>query len=249
MAIEVFNRVEEKYIVNENQYRKIVAFFGDNMKTDEYSSDGKFYQICNIYYDTEDNNLIRTSLMKPIYKEKIRLRSYGVPNKDTKVYLDVKKKYKGVVNKRRSTLRLKEAYEFTETREIPKLESYMNPQVLRELKHSLEYYDAQPKVFLSYERQAFFGSNDSSFRLTFDKNIITRREDIGLENGIFGSKLIDDGTYIMEVKYIERMPLWFVKILRENDLQKTSFSKYGTEYKKYIAENEEENYVEVRKYA
>ena len=70
MAIEVFNRVEEKYIVNENQYRKIVAFFGDNMKTDEYSSDGKFYQICNIYYDTEDNNLIRTSLMKPIYKEK-----------------------------------------------------------------------------------------------------------------------------------------------------------------------------------
>ena len=71
--------------------------------------------------------------MKPIYKEKIRLRSYGVPNKDTKVYLEVKKKYKGVVNKRRSTLRLKEAYEFTETREIPKLESYMNPQVLREL--------------------------------------------------------------------------------------------------------------------
>lgn len=117
------------------------------------------------------------------------------------------------------------------------------------MKHSLEYYDAQPKVFLSYERQAFFGSNDSSFRLTFDKNIITRREDVGLENGIFGSKLIDDGTYIMEVKYIERMPLWFVKILRENDLQKTSFSKYGTEYKKYIAENEEENYVEVRKYA
>ena len=198
MAIEVFNRVEEKYIVNENQYRKIVASFGDNMKTDEYSSDGKFYQICNIYYDTEDNNLIRTSLMKPIYKEKIRLRSYGVPNKDTKVYLEVKKKYKGVVNKRRSTLRLKEAYEFTETREIPKLESYMNPQVLKELKHSLEYYDAQPKVFLSYERQAFFGSNDSSFRLTFDKNIITRRDDVGLENGIFGSKLIDDGTYIMK---------------------------------------------------
>ena len=115
----------------------------------------------------------------------------------------------------------------------------MNPQVLKELKHSLEYYDAQPKVFLSYERQAFFGSNDSSFRLTFDKNIITRRDDVGLENGIFGSKLIDDGTYIMEVKYIERIPLWFVKTLRENDLQKTSFSKYGTEYKNMMARQKE----------
>ena len=72
---------------------------------------------------------------------------------------------------------------------------------------------------------------------------------LALKTVFFGSKLIDDGTYIMEVKYIERMPLWFVKILRENDLQKTSFSKYGTEYKKYIAENEEENCVEVRKYA
>ena len=108
-----------------------------------------FYQICNIYYDTEDNNLIRTSLIKPIYKEKIRLRSYGCQIRTQKSIWRSRKNIRGVVNKRRSTLRLKEAYEFTETREIPKLEeSYMNPQVLRELKHSLEYYDAQPKGVL-----------------------------------------------------------------------------------------------------
>lgn len=249
MSTEVFNRVEEKYIVTKLQYEKMVKAFGDKMKVDSYSKDGKFYQICNIYYDTEDNNLIRTSLMKPPYKEKIRLRSYGTPSLNTKVFLEVKKKYKGVVNKRRSTLTLSEAYGFTKTHIIPNIQPYMNSQVLKELQYSLNLYNAVPKLFLSYERRAFFGAEDDSFRVTFDRNIITRRENVNLEYGIFGNKLLDENTMILEVKYSERMPLWFMHIIKDLGLKKTSFSKYGTEYKNYIANSNTESQKEVKRYA
>ena len=246
MSIEVFNRVEEKYIVTKAQYKELISQFGDKMKCDEYSSGGKFYQICNIYYDTPDSNLIRTSLQKPAYKEKIRLRSYGKPGMDTKVFLEVKKKYRGIVNKRRSTLTLKEAYSFTKTKMLPDIKPYMNEQVLKELQFSLRCYNAQPKVFISYERRAFFGADDDSFRVTFDKNIITRRENVNLEYGVFGTKLIDDDTMILEVKYSENMPLWFMRCIKKLGIQKGSFSKYGTEYTKFI---ESHDFMEVRKYA
>lgn len=250
MSIEVFNRVEEKYIVTKAQYEKMVSLFGTMMKCDEYSKNGKFYQICNIYYDTADNNLIRTSLLKPRYKEKFRLRSYGTPKEDTKVFLEVKKKYNGIVNKRRSTLSLQEAYEFTDTNVIPEIKPYMNEQVLKELRYSLSLYKLQPKVFISYERRAFFGAEDDSFRVTFDRNIITRRYDVALEKGVYGEKLIKDNTMILEVKYTERMPLWFIAIIRKLGLEKGSFSKYGTEYNRFLANKKMEyNDMEVVKYA
>ncbi len=248
MAIETFNRVEEKYIVTSKVYNLIMKDIENYMDFDEYSKNGKFYQICNIYYDTEDDNLIRTSLQKPKYKEKFRLRSYGIPGYDSKVFLEVKKKYKGVVNKRRTTLTLRESYNFANTNIIPEIKDYMNPQVLKELQYSFNLYQLVPKVFLSYERRAMFGKEDSSFRVTFDRNIISRREDIGLEYGIFGERVIPMDSMIMEVKFGERMPLWFINILRKYDLHKTSFSKYGTEYNKYVR-NGKTTDREVRKYA
>lgn len=245
MAKEVFSRKEEKYIVKNDIYKKIVKDIENKMIADEYSKNNSFYQICNIYYDTEDNNLIRTSLKKPKYKEKIRLRSYGVPNKDTKVFLEIKKKYKGCVNKRRTTLKLKEAYEFANTGNIPEIKEYMNFQIIKELNYAIKTYKIMPKVYIAYQRRAFFDSNNPNFRLTFDKNIISRREDIALEYGIFGERIIEPDEMIMEVKYNERMPLWFIEIIRKHNLQKTSFSKYGTEYINYIKKGDKE----IKKYA
>lgn len=249
MAIETFNRVEEKYIVTTKIYNSIIKDIENYMVFDEYSKDGKFYQICNIYYDTEDDNLIRTSIQKPKYKEKFRLRSYGIPSYDTKVFLEVKKKFKGVVNKRRTILTLRESYNFANTNIIPEIKEYMNPQVLKELKYSFDLYKLLPKVFISYERRAMFGKEDSSFRVTFDRNIIGRREDIGLEYGIFGERIIDRDMMVMEIKFSERIPLWFIKILRKYNLEKTSFSKYGTEYTNYLKNDRNINIREVRKYA
>ncbi len=245
MSAEVFNRTEEKYIVTKSVYECIVKDLEGKMLADEYSKNNSFYQICNIYYDTPDSNLIRTSLQKPKYKEKIRLRSYGTPNKDSKVFLEIKKKYKGCVNKRRTTFALDEAYKFAVTGETPIIKNYMNTQIMHELSYAIKTYELMPQVYLAYQRRAFFGIEDNNFRLTFDKNIVSRRDDIALENEVFGERVIPADEMIMEVKYSDRMPLWFIEILRKYNLEKTSFSKYGTEYMKYISRG----YKEVRKYA
>lgn len=245
MSKEVFSRKEEKYIISKSIYEEIIKECGEKVIADDYSKDNSFYQICNIYYDTQDNNLIRTSLQKPQYKEKIRLRSYGTPNQNSKVFLEIKKKYKGCVNKRRTTFNLKEAYRFANTGTISEIKDYMNNQIINELSYAIKIYKIIPKVYLAYKRQAFFGANNPEFRLTFDKDIIARRSDISLENGIFGERVIAEDKMIMEVKYNERMPLWFIEILRHNNLQKTSFSKYGTEYTNYIKNKS----AEVRNYA
>ena len=119
MAREIFNRTEEKYIITKGQYRAMLDEFKKYMVPDEYSTDHRFHQVMNIYYDTEDNNLIRTSVTKPVYKEKIRLRSYGIPKRDSMVFLELKKKYHGIVNKRRTLMKLEEAYDFLNTDEMP----------------------------------------------------------------------------------------------------------------------------------
>ncbi len=245
MAKEVFSRREEKYIVTKEMYENIIKDSANKIIADEHSKNNSFYQICNIYYDTPDNNLIRTSLQKPKYKEKIRLRSYGTPSKNSFVFLEIKKKFKGCVYKRRTTLKLDEAYKFAATGNIGEIKEYMNPQIMQELSYSIKSYKVQPKVFLSYERRAFFSAENPEFRLTFDKNIISRREDTNLEYGVFGERVIDENEMVMEVKYSERMPLWFIAILRKYNLEKTSFSKYGTEYNYYI----KNGYKEIRKYA
>lgn len=234
MAKEIFNRIEEKYVIVREQYEHILKELEKYADADEYSKNGSFYPISNIYYDTEDNNLIRMSVTKPVYKEKIRLRSYGTPDMSSKVFLEIKKKYHGVVNKRRTILTLKEAYSFADTGEMPEIKGYMNEQVLKELKYSIKHYEVMPKVYLSYERQAFTGKQDKNLRITFDRNIIARRKDIGLEYGAFGERIVPEDTMVMEIKYMDRMPLWLIALLRHHSLEKTSFSKYGTEYEHYL---------------
>ncbi|MDE5779913.1 MAG: polyphosphate polymerase domain-containing protein [Lachnospiraceae bacterium] len=230
--IEVFSRVEHKYIIDSAVYKNIRNQLKDYMYEDGFSTDGGFYTICNIYYDTATDELIRKSLEKPVYKEKLRLRSYGRADDDTKVFLEIKKKFKGVVNKRRTVLKLKEAYDFTETYRQPEYRDYMNKQVLNELEYFMNHYKPVPKVFLAYDRAALFCKDDPELRITFDTNIRTRRDNLRLDLDDNGELLIDKGQWLMEIKVINAYPLWLVDILNSNGLFKTSFSKYGTEYLK-----------------
>lgn len=235
MAIEVFNRYEKKYRIRDDTYKKLRERLAEYMESDEHSKDGGFYTICNIYYDTPDNYLIRKSIDGSVYKEKLRLRSYGVKSLDEKVFLEIKKKHKKRVNKRRTKLELEEAYRYMETKNKPEQMPYMNGQVLNEIDYMIHRMDLSPKVFLSYDRCAMFGKDNKEFRVTFDRNITTRRYDLGLHYGIYGDKLLEEDEWIMEVKIEKAMPLWMTKILSEFRLYPVSFSKYGTEYKKFVA--------------
>lgn len=245
MAIEVFKRKEIKFIMDEQRYWHIRKFLETYMNLDEYNQGDQFYTIANIYYDTNDHEIIRNSVSKPRYKEKLRLRAYGVPELDSKVYLENKKKYKGIVYKRRVTLKLEQAKKFIETAEIPvlKKQTYVNNQVLKEMKHSIEFYKPIPMVYLAYDRIAYFGKDPSEggpgreLRISFDFGVRTRREDVLLEAGDHGEPLLEPGWYIMEVKAGGILPRWLMDYFAEHNMTRGSFSKYGNEYLRFVRRN------------
>lgn len=234
MAIEVFNRYEHKYLLDRKTYEKMLAVMDEHMELDIHNQNHEPYTIANIYYDTDDNYLIRKSLSKPIYKEKLRLRAYGIPRISDKVYLEVKKKYRGIVNKRRTTLKLGEAYDFTRTGEEPEIKEYMNKQVVDEIAYFLNTYDLSPKLYLAYDRIAYFEKGNPDLRISFDCNIRSRRYDVQLESGDYGEKLLSDNMYLMEIKTARAVPLWLTRALTEYGIKRRSFSKYGTEYKRLL---------------
>ncbi len=249
MAIEVFNRYEHKYMLDRETFEKVIKILDEHMDMDSHNKGHTPYTISNIYFDTPDDYLIRTSLSKPDYKEKLRLRAYGIPDGDSKVYLEIKKKFKGIVNKRRTTLRLLEAYDFVTTGKAPEPKEYMNTQVLREIEYFLKVYDLSPKLYLAYDRIAYFERDNKDLRISFDMNIRSRRYDLRLENGDFGERLLDGEFYMMEIKTSLAKPLWLTHMLDELNIKRRSFSKYGTEYKNMINRTDiyetEQKYKEV----
>lgn len=236
MAISTFQRKEIKFMLNLEQYHRLMETIPIYMNPDKYCVDGKEYGIYNVYYDTEDDYLIRESLSKPYYKEKIRLRSYDSPAaQDGRVFLEIKKKVGGIVTKRRVTMTLTEADAYITRRVKPaELTKYLQKQIFSELDVFLDHYHIAPKQYISYQRSAFFGKDDPDFRLTLDRQITERRYDITLTKPSYGSQIIEADQRLMEVKIAGAMPLWLSQELAKLQIYKISFSKYGKAYQNYI---------------
>lgn len=246
MAIKSFKRYEKKFLINESQYNELIPKLLDYMNPDKYCQNNNTYSIYNIYYDTENNDVIRHSISKPYYKEKLRLRSYKVPtSKDDKVFLELKKKINGIVSKRRLSLTLGEAYEFLYNQKRPDVKDYIDNQVLNEIDYYLSKTKVYPKVFIAYERNAFFCKDNPDFRVTFDSKVLTRRNHLLLEKGSFGEDVVGSGRYLMEVKILGSIPLWFTRILSELKIYPTHFSKYGNEYMNYCLDNKQNNEIRI----
>ena len=241
MGIEVFNRFEKKYLIRNEQYEELVNRLNEYMELDPYNQANGFYTICNIYYDTKNHDLIKRSLAKPEYKEKLRLRAYGVPESGTKGYMEIKKKYKGIVNKRRTNITLQEAYDYMETQKKPKIQAYHNQQVLAEIDYFMKRYELKPMVYIAYDRKAMCKGN---LRITFDTNIRTRRYDLALELGDYGTSLLEDGMWLMEIKIDQAFPLWLSGILSEMEIYSKSYSKYGAEFINFIGHPQRKGAIE-----
>ena len=228
MAIQnVFKRYEMKYMLTNKQKEKILQAMEPYMELDQYGRT----TIRNIYYDTDNYRLIRRSIEKPAYKEKLRVRSYNKSKPESTVFVELKKKYDSVVYKRRVSLSEKEAMEWVNGENHCDKHS----QISDEIDYFLEYYeDLQPKVFISYEREAFFEKNGGDLRITFDDNILCRQEAVSLEEEPWGDSILEENQVLMEIKCIGGIPLWLVNVLSEEHIYKTSFSKYGTAYKTFI---------------
>ncbi len=234
MPISVFKRYEKKYMLNMKQYRETIDFLSDYMTFDKYCIDEKSYGLLNIYYDTPDNILIGRSVQKPIYKEKLRLRSYFLPeNDDSRVFFEIKQKYDGCVTKRRAVMTYGEAKYLSETGNAPAIKnaSYIDNQVAKEISQMfVRYPGLAPSVFVSYSRMAMFGKQDRELRVTFDKEIIVRHNNPTFDYGLDGESILPDNSILMEIKIPNCLPLWLAHYLSENSIFNTSFSKYGKEY-------------------
>ena len=236
MAIETFKRYENKYLIDVPTLNLLQERLLEHMELDDYNKNGQTYAISNIYFDTPDSQLIRSSLQHPSYKEKLRLRAYGVPGLESKVFIEIKKKYRGIVNKRRSKIRLADACAFVANGQLPEEHPYQNRQVLREIAYFLQNYNVQPRLYLAYDRMAYFAREDKNLRISFDTNIRSRRTDLRLEAGNWGEPLLEPGHWLMEVKVAGNVPFWLARLLSDCQIRPVSFSKYGTEYQHWLSE-------------
>ncbi len=219
----VFQRYEIKYLITKRQKEKIMAMMGSYMVLDQYGRS----VIRNIYYDTDTYRLIRASLEKPIYKEKLRVRSYGQAGPEDEVFVELKKKYQSVVYKRR--------FRILQSRAMKYLEGSTNlsvkNQITEEIDYFLQFYKTlTPKVFISYEREAFYTREPSEFRVTFDEKILWRETDLSLDQEVYGEEILEPGQVLMEIKTPGNLPGWMVQVLSQEKIRKVSFSKYGRAY-------------------
>lgn len=230
----IFERKEQKYLLNEKQSKALGRLMTEKLQPDRYYRS----VIRNIYYDTPDYRLVRRSLEKPSYKEKLRLRCYGDVSEENSVFLEMKKKYKGIVYKRRVELRGKEAVKYMADRT-----ARLNAgQIGREIDYFKDFYATlQPTLFLSYNRLAW-RSLETDLRVTLDWNICYRTWDLDLTAGVGGTSLLEPGQALLEIKTSTAMPLWFAQFLSSQQIRQCSFSKYGSAYLRLLQENK----IEIR---
>lgn len=220
----VFKRTEKKYLLTSEQFQALQQILNIHMAPDAYPTSS----IRSIYYDTPDFKLIRNSIEKPSYKEKLRVRSYENATDASPVFIELKKKYKHIVYKRRLTLPLCEAEAFLQTGQIPSEAS----QIAREIAYTLQFYgNLQPAFYIYYDRISLQDHNNKDLRITFDSNILWRTDRLDLRTQPDGVRELPTGMYVMEIKVSDSMPLWLSHTLCELQIYPTSFSKAANAYR------------------
>lgn len=218
----IFKRYEIKYLLTHSQQAIVKKAMDEHMVADIHGRN----TILSLYFDTPDFLLARRSMEHPLYKEKLRLRSYGVADADTIVFVELKKKYDSVVYKRRIAMTEAEADRYL-LGHVP----IMDTQISHEIDYCMnQYHSLAPRILLSYEREAYYAKDDHDFRVTFDENILWRDTDVNLTSGIYGSPILPEDQVLMEIKTAGSIPIWMVHVLSNNSIYKTSFSKYATAY-------------------
>lgn len=230
---ENFARVETKYLLSLHQAAAMEAGL---MRQGFVKSDFGSPRVQSLYYDTPDYALIRASLERPVYKEKLRLRAYGEPGTLTQSFVEIKKKYDGVVYKRRTEMPLKEAMGCLSWGWMPEKAG----QVGREVQWMMRRYSLRPTAVISYDRDAWFCREQAGVRITFDRRLTFRDWEPDLNSGVTGIPLLSPDLRLMEIKTNGIYPLWLAQLLRETGAQRTHFSKYGLAYRQYIRPQAEE---------
>lgn len=233
MMKDVFTRREIKYVLTTKQAALLQQTASKHMVEDKFGRS----KVKSIYFDTPNYVLIRRSLEKPLYKEKFRIRFYGKAGPGDDVFLEIKKKLKHVVYKRRVKLEYQEALDFMAGKNDQEVVMNKKPkeqQILKELQYARDFYGGlKPSAYIEYDRIALAGIEDKNLRLTFDCKVCMVSQNS--KNGKTESKeILPKGKVLLEVKTLNGLPLWLREFLGKEQITKGSFSKYGEAYKKYI---------------
>lgn len=229
LAIEIFSRREQKYLITRWQYEQLVERMMPHMRYDKYGIDGK-YTVTSLYFENDEQEIYYETKNKLKYRQKLRLRVYDETDIHGTAFFEVKQKHNNVVNKRRVVMPLMEAYRFMDTGLDEELNSYQstNEQVLREIEYFRQFYQLQPEMIVSYHRHAFHGVTDPELRVTFDMDLTCRNDDLAVENGAFGERFIDENLVVLEVKVNDSVPLWLTRHLQDLNCEQRSASKFCT---------------------
>ncbi len=226
MAITVMKRYELKYLLNAAQTAYLRERLKGHMEVDQYGKTS----IASLYYDTPTYQLIRTSVEKPAFKEKIRLRSYGIATEDSPVFLELKRKAYGIVYKRRVQTTIPLVHKFFSGEGDICAPGQINREITAFRDH---YRTLVPACMIIYDREAYFEPG-GDLRLTIDENPRYRTDDLTLTKSMDGTSLLDEGWTILEVKVQQAMPMWLCEILSAGEIRKGSFSKYGEAYRQQL---------------
>lgn len=234
MADLSFKRIEKKYAISDSQKEILLKCFCEKLKLDKFCADKGYYSLKNIYVDDDNNFLIRTSISKPTYKQKIRVRKYEGQKSN---YLEIKKKCDGIVGKRRVELTDSEIDDFFYKKIIPKKEKFLDQNVLDEIAGVVLTNNIRPYALLSYDRISFKSKDNSDLRITLDFNIkCNETKDFVWKHSEKAIPLLKEGYCLLEIKNTQNYPLWLANLLSCNKIYPVSFSKIGTFYKLNIKE-------------
>lgn len=219
----VFKRYEQKYILTPTQKLLLMDAIQPYMGMDQYGRT----TIRNLYFDTDSYLLIRRSIEKPVYKEKLRIRSYKQTSSADHVFVELKKKYKSVVYKRRIALPEQQAMDFIcGGGGLPD-----STQIVKEIAYFRDFYqELRPVIFLAYEREAYYDRDGGDFRITFDENIRARATELTTQGSDLGTPVLAGDAILMEIKTMGGIPLWLNRVLSEQEIFRRPFSKYGEAY-------------------
>lgn len=224
--ITVMKRHELKYLLDGEKTAYLRRRLEGHMVPDAFG----LTSIASLYYDTPDRRLIRASLEKPPFKEKLRLRSYGLADEDSPVYLELKCKAYDTVYKRRVQSTLQGVRQFFESG-VPLGDG---GQISREINAFCSFYDTlSPSCLIIYDRTAYY-EPDGDLRLTIDENPRYRMRDLSLDRSMDGIPLLPEGWTILEIKVQDAIPLWLAEILSTGQIYRGSFSKYGEAYRREV---------------
>jgi len=252
MTQEVFERYELKFLLTRDEHTALLEAILPYMSYDTYGNlEGK-YNIVSLYYESDDKKIYYETVNKLRFRQKLRLRVYDKADLNSTAFIEIKQKHNNVVNKRRTSIPLHEAYQVLSepySEELISKVNASNPQILREALYFKELYDIKPSIIVSYDRQALSGLRDTEkdLRVTFDYNLMCRSDSLALESGPNGLNFVDEDIVILEVKVSRSVPFWLARILSEFNFSKQGFSKFCTsidllEEERYLSSLQSEVY-------